>query len=658
MDTIDPQVKNLVTAIGRAETGENNPNAYTQKGPSGEFGRYQYIPDTWKLYAGEVLGDPNAQMSIENQNKVTYEKVKKWKEQGYNPAQIASMWNAGEQKPNAYKENYRGVNEFGVQYDTPAYVENVSKFYNQLKTTNFTPKIVSPETSNVSPKYGETPDHGFVGNVVAGLLKTPARLATNLINAGQIAVGADTTQPFSGKFLGQVRPVGMTGDFGTDLKESLGAGVELGSYLIGGGEAKAGLEAAKEGLRFGKPLIPRIIKGVAEGFGIGAMAGGGKALSEDQSIGQSAVTALKTGIIGGVTGGLFSGVGAAISKAKGITPETMNFVKSQIAGDYEKALGNTVAGRKVLNEYGQGLKDSLEAGILPDVVEGRYNSAQAIDLLQGEMDRLGAARGADIAAHNRPVVGNEMMQLKNRVLDNVNKWVSDPLEKQKVNKVVDEWFNALGPITDLNKLNKLQVAAGAKAKFQNETDAVIRNAYRNIYHGIGSFINDSVSPSGVNKEVNDMLSRYHGIMDFLEAVNEKKVTDNRLISILASEGARSATTGIGAAVGGPGGAITAQVAYPTIERIIRKIFGAGENSTFIKVMDAIRSGDSRKINDILLQVEKNKGSQTAIEIQRILKEVERLSTPKTQNKELPIIEFGEKTKKGLLNQKQRRGTMQ
>lgn len=138
MEPIDPQVKNLVSAIGRAETGTPNPKAYIQKGASGEFGRYQFVPGTYKSYAKKYLGNENAEPNVENQNKIAYSFVKEKKDAGYNPAQIASMWNAGEGRPNAYKENHKGVNSKGVQYDTPAYVAKVSKYYDELKSGTHT----------------------------------------------------------------------------------------------------------------------------------------------------------------------------------------------------------------------------------------------------------------------------------------------------------------------------------------------------------------------------------------------------------------------------------------------------------------------------------------------------------------------------------------
>ena len=80
MNPIDPTIKNLVSAIGKAETGDPSPDAYNKKGASGEFGRYQFLPETYKQWAKESLGDENAPPTIENQNKIAYDKVKQWKE--------------------------------------------------------------------------------------------------------------------------------------------------------------------------------------------------------------------------------------------------------------------------------------------------------------------------------------------------------------------------------------------------------------------------------------------------------------------------------------------------------------------------------------------------------------------------------------------------
>jgi hypothetical protein len=133
---LDPQVLNLAKAIRRAETGSSS-DPYNAKGASGETGAYQFMPETWKQWSGQYLGDANAPLSVENQNKVAYSRIKELKDQGYNPAQIASLWNSG--KADAYKQDYRGVNKHGVEYNVPEYVKKVSQIYNEIKMGNQMP---------------------------------------------------------------------------------------------------------------------------------------------------------------------------------------------------------------------------------------------------------------------------------------------------------------------------------------------------------------------------------------------------------------------------------------------------------------------------------------------------------------------------------------
>jgi len=127
---LDPQVVSLSKAIRETESQGN----WNAKGGSGEWGAYQFTPDTWAKYAQEA--GVNAQFGTatpDQQNQVAYTKIKQWKDQGYNPGQIASMWNAGGGKPNAYIEGNKGVNAQGVAYDTSEYARKVAEAYHRLK---------------------------------------------------------------------------------------------------------------------------------------------------------------------------------------------------------------------------------------------------------------------------------------------------------------------------------------------------------------------------------------------------------------------------------------------------------------------------------------------------------------------------------------------
>lgn len=128
-DQLDPQVLSLAKSIRKAETGTST-DPYNARGASGESGAYQFMPDTWNALSQKHLGQAGAPMTVENQNKVAYGQIKEWKDKGYNPAQIASLWNSG--NPDAYKQGLKGTNAKGVAYDVPAYVAKVSQYYKEM----------------------------------------------------------------------------------------------------------------------------------------------------------------------------------------------------------------------------------------------------------------------------------------------------------------------------------------------------------------------------------------------------------------------------------------------------------------------------------------------------------------------------------------------
>lgn len=107
----------IANAIKQVESQGN----YSAKGASGEFGAYQFMPSTWKQWAGEFLGDSNAQPTPQNQDFVAQAKINSLVQQGYNPEEIALIWNGGTPKRKA------GVNKFGVKYDSGAYADKVIK---------------------------------------------------------------------------------------------------------------------------------------------------------------------------------------------------------------------------------------------------------------------------------------------------------------------------------------------------------------------------------------------------------------------------------------------------------------------------------------------------------------------------------------------------
>lgn len=134
---LDPQIVTLTKAIRQVESGGN----FQATGKSGEYGAYQFTPDTWNNLSQKYIGKkiPLQQATPEQQNQAAYSQIAEWKKAGYNVGQIASMWNAGQGEPDAYTGTFSngkpsiGVNKFGVKYSVPDYAKSVATAYQQLK---------------------------------------------------------------------------------------------------------------------------------------------------------------------------------------------------------------------------------------------------------------------------------------------------------------------------------------------------------------------------------------------------------------------------------------------------------------------------------------------------------------------------------------------
>jgi len=145
---ITKKIMAIVKAIAYAENGGKMPKEAVA-GKTGEMKSiFQFTPDTWKMYSKQVLGKEEP-LTSDNESLVVYGKVGKWLDDGYNTEQIASMWNAGEQRPDAYKQNWKGTNKkYGVSFDTPAYAKKVADYAKQFE---FNTGVTTSETGVQNP---------------------------------------------------------------------------------------------------------------------------------------------------------------------------------------------------------------------------------------------------------------------------------------------------------------------------------------------------------------------------------------------------------------------------------------------------------------------------------------------------------------------------
>lgn len=381
---LDNSVVNLIKAISKVESG-GNINAV---GASGEGGSYQFLPSTWNESAKKYgINVPLEQATAGQQNAVAYNLVKEWKDKGYNVTQIASMWNAGSGRPNAFKENWKGVNSSGVAYDTPAYVAKVAEAYVGIKNSSVAPQVTKdeyiqdPNNPNASIKKQEeinTTDR-YVTGEDGYTIKNPNYDPNAKENIGFVqSIAQDIAQPFirqgatgfkllasvphiisaisayksgdQAKFLEEVKladtskieedvvNAGVLGKVSPtlDTKETVGDVMQIASWFVPVSKVatagkiattatKPGVIAAEKALETAsKETILQSAKKSLPLFAQGFTYSAGDTLSD----GGSVQDAIKNGII---TGTVTAGIGTAISTISNkISSKTVNAIQNKI----------------------------------------------------------------------------------------------------------------------------------------------------------------------------------------------------------------------------------------------------------------------------------------------------------------------------------------
>jgi len=191
---LDEQIVALAKAIRQHETGNR-----TIAGVTGELAsRYQFLPSTWSTEAKRILGNANAPLTAENENKVAYTRMLEWKNKGYNPGQIASMWNSG--NPDMYAKGDKGVGKSSanpnITFNVPKYVNSVYSLYNQYKPAPYQePEYKELDKQNAEifkPTFNEvqvlpqlSADTEQNKSYTSSLAKTVANIPASIYNFGK-----------------------------------------------------------------------------------------------------------------------------------------------------------------------------------------------------------------------------------------------------------------------------------------------------------------------------------------------------------------------------------------------------------------------------------------------------------------------------------------
>lgn len=365
--------------------------------------------------------------------------------------------------------------------------------------TNQTPQTVEQQRQDLEAQgqpvsvNSEKTKPTFAGNVIRGMIKPFAEVGTNIVNAGQVAVGATPTQPFSNDYLGKVEGLGkvditkMPWDKANTqtVKKSIGTGLEIGSTLATPGGVK---NIAEQGL---KGLVKQgSIQGAKFGASTMAAQSAGQALSENKTFGQAALKGLggaATGLVGGaVLGGATGLLGAGLEKAgvKAIANNRTNLVnQDQIIDMVNPKLGPKQVQQAI--KSGQGVKSGVMGDVFlkpsPRVIKAADSVTGIVDPNKTLIENVNSVRNA---------ITNEAESLKSRIAQVDHPYVFKELQSKL--KSIEEPISIKSDMTLSKQFGLVREAAMNIAKknggmvstlldARKEFDSLIEKEFPTLY---------------------------------------------------------------------------------------------------------------------------------------------------------------------------------
>lgn len=522
--TLDQDAVNLAKAIRQVESNKD-PKA---RGASGEFGYYQFMPQTWASSSKAFLGRdvPIEQATPEEQNEVAYKQIKQWKDAGYNPGQIASMWNAGPGKPNAYIDGNKGVNEHGVEYDTKAYAENVAKTYQQIKGSGAGGGGVGlPYTSLNVPEQAQ-------GEYKGVLEQQPVLGTLGEKLSGRVQDIADTFQQPS-LTRGLLRSVGaVAGGVGDVTGAAISAAVPdfiEKPVTEGIGKFVAGIPGVKEGAEAYGKLDPELQKDLGAVGNIASLI----------PIGKGAAIGV------GATKGFVPSVVRTASEAEG-------FVGDMARRSLVKEAAEIVSPKQTAKVSKTGIKSGRgeksgflgEISVTPDARTQRAAEASAgivkkgntmtenANALRGEISKTAEQLKSDLGKMEVvPLVQKEEMDdLLNRALQEIGENPTMVGDAGKSAELILKKFQSFLPKGDITALDLLE----ARKKLDTWMDSLqAGNVFNPNYESaktvalraIRQGANDLIALKAPDVAVKESLARQSALFDALENVSQKAASE-------------------------------------------------------------------------------------------------------------------------------------
>lgn len=539
----------IARAIRKQESNHNyeiglNGN---KAGGSGEIGAYQFMPETYRSLARKYLGDDNAPATPQNQDQLAYKQIKEWKDKGMSPSQIAAAWNAGEGSiaGDAWK-NRVGVNEYGVRYDTPSYVNNVMRNFAEIAEQD-KQRSVNTDTNILEE---QKPVTDVKENTDSKLLNTVLGAAMPLALVKPKDIGE--------ALVGSVKDIGKRGeDVGGAIMDTLRGKINPISGILqtGGGIAGAIGDVTNRALE--------VIPGVKQ---IEGLIGEGFSKIANTEVGQSVLTELKTQaekhpeLAKDMEAG-FNIVSAlpilkGLSVAKNVTMDATATALKDVAEksftkDMTTILEKNMKGGQLLKRNPDIVKTILEERALPDIEDGKFAVKEAYNKLSERISDIDEQElQAALKKANVPETSSRipLEQYRKEAVALAEDELKDP---SSIEQYFDRLKKKYGDYPTLEQMNeaKRKVAknisqAGFNSPTMN-TDKIVRSTLQKS-------VEDGAKALGLSDvaEINQKMAKLIQAQDALKILNNKKVTTS-FIGDAIKTGATVAGEAIGNSTGVP-----------------------------------------------------------------------------------------------------------
>jgi len=504
---LDQQAVALAKSIRSVESNDN----FNAKGASGEYGAYQYMPETWKARASKYgINVPIEQATPEQQNEVTYRWIKEKKDAGYNPGQIASMHNAGEGNPEAYQSGHKGVNAKGVSYDTPEYARKVASKYQELKGGGVTQISQQPTGYRTQPSLPQQPaptEKSATGQPQESGEKTLGGLLSKRIEDISQAV-TDTTKGKQNIVSGVLQTVGgVAGGLG----DIVGKGIEL----------IPGVKTLEKWVGKGAESIAKTETGQAVLKSLDQFSKDHPELSKDIGAGINIISAIP----------ILKGVGMAVNVAKDAASLGLKkTAEKAMEQGLESVAKSTVRGRASLANNPKGLKTLINERALPDIVDGKFNTEEAYNKLSNAISQIEDTELQPTLARasTNAVAQRESLEvLRKKAIEDVRKEFKGTGDSLKAEMEVNNKFNGLrneyGDYLSLQDINDIKRGVRTRVNFASPLlDQDI--AYR-LGQVFQHSVEDLANKAGLGdvKMINQKMAELIKAQDMLKHIEGKNV---------------------------------------------------------------------------------------------------------------------------------------